>query len=330
MANLDDDFKATQPENIPTVFAADDFDAEADAQVLRTAMKGFGTDEDTIIKIVSSRSTEQLKEIAAKFKTCFGRELIHDLKSELKGNVEETVIGRFLSLPELHATYLRKAMKGFGTKEEALVEILCTKTNKEILELKETYQSMFERDLEEDVVSEVGGDLEKILFSVLQGTRSEPEVDDDLAQKEANELYEAGEGQLGTTESTFNKVFALRSFPQLRATFAAYKEQTGGGINSAITKEFSGTTEKAFLTIYFMATNPLTCYTRMFRDSMKDFGTDDCTLIRLVLSHCEVDLLTVRGRYQALYGEELYDKVKDETSGDYEKILISLLDNATE
>jgi len=330
MANLVDEFKATQPENIPTVLPAEDFDAEADAQVLRKAMKGFGTDEDTIIKIVSSRSTAQLKEIAAMFKTCFGRELIDDLKSELKGNLEEAVIGRFLSLPELDATYLRKAMKGFGTKEEALVEILCTKTNEEILELKETYQSLFERDLEEDLVSEVSGDLEKILFSVLQGSRSEPEVDVDLAQKEANDLYEAGEGQLGTTESTFNRVFALRSYPQLRATFAAYKEQTGGGIHSAITKEFSEETEKAFLTIFFMATNPLTCYARMFHDSMKNFGTDDSTLIRLVLSHCEVDLLTVRGRYQEIYGEELSDKVKDETSGDYETILISLLDNPTE
>jgi len=330
MANFVDDFEATQPENVPTVLPTDDFDAEADAQVLRKAMKGFGTDENPIIKVVSSRSTEQLKEIASTFKTSFGRDLIDDLKSELKGKLEQTVIGRFLSLPEIHATYLRKAMKGFGTKEEALVEILCTQTNKEILELKEAYHSLFERDLEEDVLSEVSGDLEKILFSVLQGSRSDSEVDVDLAEKEANELYEAGEGQLGTTESTFNRVFALRSYPQLRATFAAYQEQTGGSILSAIKKELSGNTEKAFLTIFFMATNPITCYARMFHDSMKDFGTDDCTLIRLVLSHCEVDLLTVRGRYQALYAEELSEKVKDETSGDYEKILISLLDNPSE
>jgi len=330
MAEFVDDFKETQPENVPTVLPAEDFDAEADAQVLRKAMKGFGTDENPIINIVSSRSTEQLKEIASTFKTCFGRDLIDDLKSELKGNLEQAVIGRFLSLPELHATYLRKAMKGFGTKEEALVEILCTQTNEEMMEVKEAYQSLFERDLEKDVESEVSGDLENILLSVLQGSRSDAEVDVDLAQKEANELHEAGEGQLGTTESTFNRVLALRSFPQLRATFAAYKEQTGGSILSAITNELSGSTEKAFLTIFFMATNPVTCYTRMFHDSMKNLGTDDSKLIHLVLSHCEVDLLTVRGRYQALFGEELSEKVKDETSGDYEKILRLLLDNPSE
>jgi len=330
MANFVDDFEENQPENVPTVLPAKDFDAEADAQVLRKAMKGFGTDEDTIIKIVCSRNTEQLKEVADKFKTAFGRDLMDDLKSELGGKLEQTVIGRFLSLREIDATYLRKAMKGFGTKEDALIEILCTKTNKEILGLKEAYQSLFERDLEEDVTNEVSGDLEKILLAVLQGSRDDAEVDVDMAQKEADELYHAGEGQVGTTESTFNRVFALRSYPQLRATFAAYQELTGGSILAAISKELSGNLEKAFQTIFFMATNPVTCYTRMFHDSMKDFGTDDVTLIRLVLSHCEVDLLTVRGRYQALYGEELSEKVKDETSGDYEKILISLLDNPSE
>jgi len=328
MANVDD-FKANQPENIPTVLPAEEFDAEEDAKSLRKAMKGFGTDEDNIIKIVSSRSTEQLKEIADKFTVCFGRDLIKDLKSELGGKLEQVVVGRFHSLSEIHALYLRKAMKGIGTNEDIIIDILCTKTNAEITELKEAYQTMFERDLEEDVKNEISGDLEKILFSVLQGQR-DVKLDMDLAETEANELYEAGEGQIGTTESKFNQVFALRSFPQLRATFAAYQELTGGSIHSAITKELSGTLEKAFLTIFYIATNPVTCYTRMFHDSMKNFGTDDNALIHLVLSHCEVDLLTIRGRYQALYGEELSDNVKSETSGDYEKVLISLLDNPTE
>jgi len=325
MANVED-FDESQPENVPTVLPAKDFDSEEDAKALRKAMKGFGTDEQTIIKFVASRSTEQLKEIADKFKTCFGRDLLEDLKSELRGKLEKVVIGRFLTLPEFHATCLRKAMKGIGTKEDTLIEILCTRTNEEILELKETYQTMFDRDLEEDVVNEVSGDFEKILVSVLQGQR-ETEVDEEQVQTEAKELYEAGEGALGTTESVFNRVFAVRSYPQLRATFAAYKDLTGGGIHSAITKEMSGNMEKTFLTIFYRATNPVTCYAKMFYDSMKDLGTDDTKLIRLVLSHCEVDLLTIRGRYQAIYGEELGDRIKDETSGDYENVLIALVDN---
>ena len=42
------------------------------------------------------------------------------------------------------------------------------------------------------------------------------------ARREAQELYQAGEKKWGTDESKFNQVIALRSFPQLRATFDEY------------------------------------------------------------------------------------------------------------
>ena len=58
---------------------------------------------------------------------------------------------------------------------------------------------------------------------LLQGAREESDVvDADKAEREARELYEAGEKQWGTDESKFNQILALRSFPQLRATFDAY------------------------------------------------------------------------------------------------------------
>ena len=42
------------------------------------------------------------------------------------------------------------------------------------------------------------------------------------AQREARELYQAGEQRWGTDESKFNQIIAVRSHPQLRATFDEY------------------------------------------------------------------------------------------------------------
>jgi hypothetical protein len=43
----------------PTVLAAENFDAVADAHALRKAMKGFGTDEDGLINVICRRSNAQ-------------------------------------------------------------------------------------------------------------------------------------------------------------------------------------------------------------------------------------------------------------------------------
>ena len=57
---------------------------QEDAEALRNAMKGFGTDEEALIKIVANRTNQQRMQIKDAYKTAFGRDLISDLKSELQ------------------------------------------------------------------------------------------------------------------------------------------------------------------------------------------------------------------------------------------------------
>uniref|UniRef100_A0A8C2QIA8 Annexin n=1 Tax=Cricetulus griseus TaxID=10029 RepID=A0A8C2QIA8_CRIGR len=209
-----------------TIRPASYFDAMRDAESLCKAMKSFGTDEQAIVDVVSSRSNDQRQQIKAALKTMYGKDLIKDLKSELSGNMEELILA--LSMPSTYydAWSLRKAIQGAGTQERVLIEILCTRTNQEIQDTV--------RYLEKDIKLDTSGHFELLMF-ICQGNCDENQsVNHQMAQDNAQRLYQASEGKLGTDESCFNMILATRSFPQLKASMEAYSRMFCGYIQSGL------------------------------------------------------------------------------------------------
>jgi len=312
-----------------TIFPAEEYSAEDDAQTLRKAMKGWGTSESPIIDIVVSRSCEQLKEIEAMYKTSFGRDLKEDLKDELRGNFQDVVMARFLSPPEIDALYLRKALKGVGTRESLLIQIICTKTNDEIEELKKAYNEMFERELVDDIIGDTTGPFEELLVALLQGGREEEkEGCPCTAAEEAQEILDAGEDRWGTDESVFNRIFVLRSYDQLRLIFSAYDEISENGIEHAISEEMSDELKTAFQTLIHFIKDPVAYHAKALHQAMEGVGTNDLLLQRMVLSRCENDLGAIKENFKTTFADvgkgDLDHWLENDTSGDYEKILRKL------
>ncbi len=54
-------------------------------------------------------------------------------------------------------------------------------------------------------------------------------------------------------------------------------------------------------------------------------GTDDSTLIRVIVSRSEIDLETIKKLYEQHYERPLYNAVESETSGDYKKAILSVI-----
>merc|ERR1719317_1555487 len=194
--------------------------------------------------------------------------------------------------------------------------------------VKKAYSALFNRDLIKDLRSETSGDFRRILISLAGAGRECKPVDKSLAEREAQELYKAGEGKWGTDEGTFNQIFATRSFPQLRATFEAYKKQRGQNMAAVIEKEMSGDLKDAFLTLVNYITDPITYYSEVLYRSMKGMGTDDKTLIRTVVSRCEIDLGLIKKKFEKLHQKTLDKAIKGETSGDYRKIMLAIVMDA--
>ena len=99
-----------------------------DVEALRKAMEGFGTDEDTLIKVVANRTNRQRQEIKAQYKSTYGRDLVEDLKKECHGKLEDAFVALFTDPIEYDADALRGAMKGIGTTEDTLIEIISSRS----------------------------------------------------------------------------------------------------------------------------------------------------------------------------------------------------------
>ncbi len=295
---------------------------EADAQLLRDCLKGKSDKEQGIINITlkyTKRDRQGLKEI---YKTCFGRDLQEDFQKELGGNFRETIIGLYDSPTVFDAKCLYKAMKGLGTDEDTIIEIICTRPNFFLKGVKQEFKNLYKDDLEKWIEKETSGDLKKILISLLQCNRSEnPKQSEEECQKIAEDLYKGGEGKLGTDETLFRKVFAISSPAELYSINNHYIKLTSKSLKVAVEKEFSGDFKKALQTILDGIICPSEYFASRVNKAVKGLGTNDKMLVRVLVSREEIDIPQMRIQYKALVGKEMVDDVVDDTSGMYQKVL---------
>ena len=302
--------------------------AQKDAEDLRKAMKGFGTDEAALIKICANRTNSQRQQIKAAYVSLYGRDLIADLKSELNGKFEDAMVALFSDPIEYDADELRAAIKGAGTNEDTLIEIFASRPPHILAAVRARYQEKYKRDLEADIKSETHGTLEHLLVSLLQCSRSTNQRPD-VARcgAIAQEIYQAGEAKMGTDESVFNKYFCSLSPAELACVAQEYHKLTGHTILQAIDKEFSGDSKKAFRTIVYATLSPSEYFATRVNDAIKGWGTKDHLLIRILITRDEIDMPQIKQYYKQLYGKDMVQAVKSDISGDYQKLMVELCDH---
>ncbi|KAH3873321.1 hypothetical protein DPMN_036553, partial [Dreissena polymorpha] len=344
-----------------TELAGQDWDPEADCEYLRVAMKGAGTTESIITHIVATRCNMQRQRLKTMFKTMYGRDLVEDIKSELSGDYKDAILACFVSPAHFDAKCVKKAIYGLGTDELALIEILMTRTNEQIKEMRAVYGDVARPDqktratlIEDDIKGDTSGYFKKLLISASQGNRYELDktkleqaveeivnangegtgmfqvnytklADEKKAKRDAQRLFEAGEDRWGTDEETFNLIFATRDFYQLREIYKQYVKIAQADIRHAVDSETSGSYRKGLKAVAQSVMNRPKYFAERLMKAMKGIGTDEETLIRIIASRSEIDMVQIKAEFLEMTHKTLYRYIKEDTSFNFKKILQALV-----
>ncbi|KAF7667898.1 hypothetical protein LDENG_00042350 [Lucifuga dentata] len=310
-------------QNEGTVTSAPNFSPNGDAAVLDKAIKVKGVDENTIIEILVKRSNEQRQQIKEAYQQASGKTLESALKSALKGDLEDVVLALLKTPAQYDAQQLKEAMKGLGTEEDTLIEILASRTNREILDIKKVYKEEYKKDLEQDIRSDTSGDFRTALLTLCKAGRTDG-ICEQLIDSDARALYEAGEGRKGKDCTAFIDILTTRSAPHLRKVFERYSKYSKVDVAKAIDLEMKGDIESCLTAVVKCAGSTPGFFAEKLNLAMKGKGTRKNILTRIMVSRSEVDMKLIKEEYKNKYGKTLYQEILDDTKGDYEKILLAL------
>ena len=299
---------------------------EKDCETLKQGLKTKG---DPLINFILSKTNRERQQIREAYKVCWGTDLLEDIDKNLSNNFKRTVRALFQRPAEYDAESLYYGMKGLGTDEDVLIEILCTRSNDQLKQVIEEFDKISPKyTLEQWIMSETSGSFRNLLISLIQCKRSENSIpDESRCYNLALELYKAGENKIGTNEEIFNKIFSVSSPPEIFSINDHYSTISKYTLRKAIESEYSGDAEKTLLTILDYILNQSEYYARRVNYAIKGLGTKDRMLIRALVTREEIDIHDIKESYKKLFGNNMEDDIKGDTSGDYRKILVGIVNS---
>lgn len=308
-----------------TLVAPDNHSPVADAEVLRKACKGLGTDEKAIIAILGHRNAAQRKMIREAYEEIYKENLIKRLESELSGDFEKAVYRWILDPADREAVLVNVAIKQTIPDHHVIVEIACIRSPEELLAVKRAYQNRYKHSLEEDLASHTSGDIRKLLVALVGIHRyNGDEINARLANSEADVLSKAIRENVLNHEEII-RIVTTRSRAQLMATLNHYKDDHGTSITKHLVDEAANEYLLALRIAIRCLADPKKYYEKVLRTAINKPGTDEDALTRVIVTRAEEDLKEIKELYRKRNSVSLDHAISKETSGDYKAFLLTLL-----
>ncbi|KAA0190350.1 Annexin [Fasciolopsis buskii] len=273
------------------------------------------------------RSVDQRLSIVENYRLMFSTDLLSAFKSSLKGYLLQCINALCLSPADFDSTELRKAIGGRKMDEDTVLEILCTRSNAQIHQIKEAYtKQYFGRDLMADIKNCSTGHFTELLLKQCSSERSESlQVDSDLAKKDAQRLYDVIEKRVANTGPELNSLLCARTFLHMRFVFEAFSTLANYEVEDALKKAFNGNLLRSYLYLVQLIRSKPKYFAERLYQSMKGLGTNDTMLIRIIVTRCELDMGYIKEEFGSENKHSLAKWITDDTTGNYRRLLLALI-----
>lgn len=276
-------------------------------------------DENTITEITMNHSNADRVKLRSDYKAKFNRELLDDLKKYTSSDLSTLLISIYRDPVEYDAELLYRAMKGIGTDDDIVIEVISFRSFERLSQIKQKFQELYGNDLVKEIESETSGEYRTALKNLLETERSKNQNPDlDNCKKIAEELNNAN-------ESVFVKYFTSLSTEELILVGKEYHKAYKKNLVQLVESKTSGDLQKLLKNIMYGLISPSEYFARQIATAVKGVGTNDTQLIRSVVSRADEDMKLIKRYYKKLFQKEMAEEVKADTSGNYQKILLFLI-----
>ncbi|KAM6899815.1 annexin A2 isoform 1-T1 [Xenentodon cancila] len=293
-----------------TVRPFSNFQPDKDVTEVQTALEK--KDTVTLVRILTNRNNAQRQVIARIFEEKSSKDLSAALKKSMSGDLGDLLLLLLLPPDNAEAQRLQQAMAGLGTDEETLIEILSTRSGKQLQEISAAYRQLFKKDLEKELRGETSGDFSKLLVALLKKDNVSAVV-----QRDVEALAESLSGKKVDTAQLIN-IFSSRHPDHLNKVLMGLELEIGQTVSQVVEKRFTGDFRSALKVLVQCIESPADYLA-------KRLSTMKTSLVHgIMVCHSEEDLLCVRAAYRKLTGTSLYSDLQNHFRGEHLQALLAI------
>jgi len=297
---------------------------------LRDSMKGFGTNEKKLIATLATiPDPPHVLKLRHTYDDRFRRNLISDLESETSGYFRDGIVAYCRGPLLQDAAQVDRAIRGLGTKESLLNDVVLGRSNADLRAIKACYQAVYRKDMAKEIRDDLSLKTERLFDYVIAATRAEesaPVLPNEV-ELNVDKIQQATDGtKLGTNQDVVSQIMAHSSNGMIRAINLRYQQKFKRSLDEVFKRHFSGHMNQALRLMAARAVDPVKADADQLEDAMKGLGTKDELLVtRTVRAQWNrAHWYQVKAAYKKFYNKDLEARISGETSGDYRRFLVAL------